>query len=337
MKKRSVSIFIGLVVSMAIVWGALALWFALPAADSVRIASAIGYAGIGVVGLAIVLFRGKSWLPLLPAGIALAAILAWIANLEPSNERTWKPDVARLSGAEINGDSVILRNIRSFKYREDGGFAEHWYDKTVDLRGLDRLDVIAVHWMGDDIAHIMVSFGFGEDQVAVSIEARKERGESYSTLGGFFRQYELYYVLADESDVIGLRTTYRKPPEDVYVFNVAARKENIKLLFLEYAKKINQLQTHPEFYNTGTTNCTTNIAMHVHTVNKDAKFDWRTLVSGHFPELIYEAGGMDTSMPYEDLRKLSLVNENARAADGAIDFSRRIRQGLPRRTKDVEN
>lgn len=319
-------------VAGATIWGALALWFALPGEENVRAASAIGYASLGVVGLAMVLFHRKSLLPLLPVGFAFAAILTWMATLEPSNERAWQPDVARLPGAEIDGDLVSVRNIRSFKYHEDGSFTEHWYDKTVDLRRLDRLDVIAVHWMGDDIAHIMVSFGFGDDQIAVSIEARKERGEDYSTLGGFFRQYELYYVLADESDVIGLRTTYRNPPEDVYVFNVAARKENIKLLFLEYAKKVNQLQIQPEFYNTGTTNCTTNIAMHVHTINRDAKFDWRALISGHFPELIYEAGGMDTSMPYADLRKISLVNEKARAADGTIDFSRRIREGLPQKT-----
>ena len=133
-----------------------------------------------------------------------------------------------------------------------------WETRTYNLSKLDSADIIAVYWAGKAIAHVMVSFGFeGKDYFAVSIETRKEKGESYSTLVGFFRQYELYYVVADERDVIGVRTTYRQPKEDVYVYRLRTPVKNIRRLFLDYVKTINDLRERPQFYNTLTTNCTT--------------------------------------------------------------------------------
>ena len=238
--------------------------------------------------------------------------------------------MARLPSAEMEGDLVTLRNVRGFEYRSAIDYTERWYDRTVDLRRLESLDLIAVYWMGDAIAHTMLSFGFaGEEPVTISIETRKERGEAYSALAGFFRRYELYYVVGDERDLIGLRTTYREPTEDVYLYRVHAPRENIRRLFLDYVAKINALHERPEFYNTGTTNCTTNIVTHVRAIREGVPLDWRMLLSGHFPELVYAYGALDQSLPFEALRRQSLVNERARAADGAPDFSRRIRDGLP--------
>jgi hypothetical protein len=154
-------------------------------------------------------------------------------------------------------------------------------------------------------------------------------GEAYSALAGFFRRYELTYVVADESDLIGLRTTYRDPPEDVYIYRVNAPREKIRALFLQYMAQINALSERPEFYNTATTNCTTNIVMHVQAIQPRVPLSWKMLLSGYFPELVYERGSLDQSLPFDDLRRRSLVNDRARAADGAADFSRRIREGLP--------
>jgi hypothetical protein len=268
-------------------------------------------------------------LPLLPFTIALMVLLVWWSTIEPSNDRAWQPDVARLPSAEIEGDLVTLRNVRSFEYRSAADYIEHWHDRTVDLRRLDSLDLVAVYWMGDAIAHTMLSFGFAGEPVTISIETRKEQGEEYSTLAGFFRRYELYYVVGDERDLIGLRTTYRQPPEDVYLYRVHAPEENIRRLFLEYVAKINQLHEQPEFYNTASTNCTTNIVTHVHALREDVPLDWRMLLSGYFPELVYAYRRLDQSLPFEALRRRSLINDRARAADGASDFSRRIRAGLP--------
>ncbi len=320
---------IGLLVIGAVAWGALALWFAFPAVDGLRAALALSFVLLGAGGLLSAVLRRRLVVPLLPVTVAFVVLLAWWSTIEASNDRIWQPDVAMLPSAEIEGDVITLRNIRSFTYRSESDYTPHWYDKTVDLRQLDTLDLIAVYWMGDAIAHTILSFGFAGDQVAISIETRKEQGEVYSTLGGLFRRYDLYYAVADESDLIGLRTNYREPPEDVYLYRVKAPQENIRRLFLQYLATINELNVRPEFYNTATTNCTTNIVTHIQAIRPQVPLSWKMLLSGYFPELVYERGSLDQSLPFEALRQQSYINERAQAAAGADDFSRRIREGLP--------
>ena len=320
---------IGLVVVGVAVWGALALWFAFPAVDGLRATLALGFVALGAGGLLTALLRRRLVVPLLPLAVAFVALLAWWSTIEASNDRAWQRDVAMLPSAEIEGDVVTLRNVRSFTYRSETDYNPQWYDKTVDLGQLDTLDLVAAYWMGDAIAHTILSFGFAGEQIAISIETRKEQSETYSTLAGFFRRYDLYYVVADESDLIGLRTSYRNPPEDVYLYRVKAPQENIRRLFLQYLSQINELKERPEFYNTATTNCTTNIVMHVQAVRPQVPLSWKMLLSGYFPELVYERGSLDQSLPFDALRRQSHINERARAANGADDFSRRIREGLP--------
>ncbi|HTF92986.1 MAG TPA: DUF4105 domain-containing protein, partial [Verrucomicrobiae bacterium] len=192
-------------------------------------------------------------------------------------------------------------------------------------------DIIAVYWAGKAIAHIMVSFGFaGKDYLSVSIETRKEKGESYSTLAGFFRQYELYYVVADERDVLRVRTTYRQPQEDVYVYRLRAPLKNVRSVFLDYVKAINELHEKPSFYNTLTTNCTTSILFHTRMNPESPPLSWKILVSGYVPDYLYELGRIDTSRPFAELEKMSRVNARAHAAEKDPAFSRRIREGLPK-------
>jgi hypothetical protein len=317
-----------LFVAMA-AWGGLALWFTLPLAAAPRAGLALAFAALGLGGLLALLRRRQTALPLLPFALTSVLVLAWWSTITPSNQRAWQPDVARLPSAEIEGELVTLRNLRSFDYRSATDYTERWYDKTVDLSELDSVDLIAVYWGSDDIAHTMASFGFAGEPVTISIETRKEQGEEYSTLAGFFRRYELYYVVADERDLVGLRTTYREPTEDVYLYRVHMPRENMRRLFLAYLAEINSLNERPEFYNTLTTNCTTNIVQHIRSFREDLPLSWKMLASGHFAELVYEYGALDQSLPFAELRRASLINERARAPNGAADFSRRIRAGLP--------
>ncbi len=319
---------VGLLAPGAAIWGALALWFALPGADGLRATLALSFVAFGAGSLVTVLVRRRLFVPLLPFAVSVAVLLAWWSTIEARNDRVWQRDVSMLPSAEIDGDDVTLRNIRNFSYRSEADYTPRWDEMTVDLRQLDTLDLIAVYWMGDAIAHTILSFGFAGQQIAISIETRKEQGETYSTLAGLFRQYELYYVVGDERDLIGLRTSHRSPPEDVYLYRVDVSRDNIRRLFLEYLAKINALHERPEFYNTATTNCTTNIVMHVRTFQENVPLSWKMLLSGYFPDLLYERGRLDQSLPYDALRQQSLINERARAADGADDFSYRIREGL---------
>jgi len=324
--------WVGALIVLAITgWGALALALVGPRGDKGRLvlAALYGMAGLAAV-VALVLHRGVRFaLPVF--AVALLAIGLWWSGLQPSNERDWQPEVARLAYATVDGDLVTVHNIRNFDYRTETDFTPAYYVRTYDLNKLDSADLVAVYWMGPAIAHLFLSFGFGDDHLAVSIEARKEKGEGYSSAKGFFRQYELYYVVADERDVIRVRTNYRKdPPEDVYVYPLRGPRENIRRLFLEYVRKMNALREHPEFYNTLTTNCTTAILMNTRVNPGSLPFSWKVLLSGYTPAYVYEAGRMDQSLSFEELKRRSLINAAAQAADQAPDFSRRIRAALPR-------
>ncbi len=319
---------VGLLATGAAIWGGLALWFALPGADGVRATLALGFVAFGVGSLLTTLVRRRLFVPLLPIAVGVAVLLAWWSTIEARNDRAWQRDVSMLPSAEIEGDVVTLRNVRNFSYRSETDYTPRWDEMTVDMRQLDTLDLIAVYWMGDAIAHTILSFGFAGEQIAISIEIRKEQGETYSTLAGLFRQYELYYVVGDERDLIGLRTNHRSPPEDAYLYRVNMPRDNIRRLFLQYLAKINALHERPEFYNTATTNCTTNIVMHVRGFQESVPLSWKMLLSGYFPDLVYERGKLDQSLPFDALRRQSHINERARAADGADDFSDRIREGL---------
>jgi hypothetical protein len=298
----------------------------------VRGALALGFAVAGLVALAALARPRWRWRGAIAFAGALAVVAGFWTTIRPSNERPWQPEVAVLADAAVDGERVTIRNVRNFDYRTETDFTPRYEDRTFDLRRLDRVDLVAVYWMGPAIAHLFLTFGFGDDHVAISIEARKERGEGYSSLGGFFRQYELVYVVADERDVIRLRTNYRKdPPEDVYLFRLRAPAEHGRRVFLDYMRAIHALHQRPRFYNTLTTNCTNVILVHAQVNPGHLPFSWRLLLSGYAPAYIWEAGRLDGSLPFEELKARSRVNAVAQAADQAPDFSRRIRAALPGR------
>ena len=261
--------------------------------------------------------------------LAFAVVLAWWFSIEPSNDREWVEETARLPRAVVDGDQVTVYNIRNFRYRSETDFDAVYYDKTFDLDKLDSVDFLATYWMGPAIAHVMISFGFGgEDYLAFSIEARKEQGEGYSTVKGFFRQYEQIHIAGDERDLIGLRTNFRDdPPEDVYRYRLPARPEVVRRFFLDYVDAINRQNDKPQFYNTLLSNCTTVVWAHAH-VNPDRlPFSWKVLASGYVPEYLYEHGRLDTSISFAELTRLGHVNPLAQAVGSDVDdFSQRIRR-----------
>ena len=295
-----------------------------------RTALAWAFAALGLITVGALAGRWARWpATAVFAGAFVVVLLVW-RSATPSNSRDWFPDVAVLPYATIDGDRVTVHNIRNFDYRTETDFTPAYYDRTFDLRKLDRVDLVAVYWMGPAIAHLFLAFGFGDEHLAISIEARKERTKPYGTVPGFFQQYELVYVVADERDVIRLRTNYRKsPPEDVYLFRVVGPAENGRRVFLDYLSDINEVRARPRFYNTLTTNCTTMILAHAAVNPGHVPYSWKVLLSGYAPEYAYERGRLDRSLPFEELRRRGHVNAAAREADKAPDFSRRIRVGVP--------
>ncbi len=259
---------------------------------------------------------------------AFAVVLVWWMLIPPSNSRNWQPDVALLPWAEIKGDRVTSHNIRNCDYRSETDYTVRHYDKTFDLAKLKSVDLALVYWGSPYIAHTMFSYGFeGDGIVCFSIETRKEIGEEYSAVKGFFKQYELTYVVADERDLIGLRTNYRG--EQVYLYRLKASPDLARKVFLSYLREVNSLKERPEWYNALTSNCTTNIRGHTAPYNPDARLDWRFIVNGFIDEMLYERKTVDTSLPFQELKKRSLINERAKGVDKSPEFSQLIRVGLP--------
>ena len=263
---------------------------------------------------------------------AFAAVLVYWFLMPPSNNRDWQPDLATLAWAQISGDKVTIHNIRNCDYRTETDFTVQHYDKTFDLAKLKGVDFFLVYWGSPKIAHTMMSFDFeGQGNVCFSIETRKEKKEEYSTVKGFFRQYEIIYIVADERDLVRLRTNYREKGkgEDVYLYRINVKPETARKVFLSYLGKVNRLKERPEWYNALTENCTTSIRQHTMPYNPNHRFDWRMIVNGYIDEMLYERGAVDRSMPFAELKKRSYINPRAQAADKDPNFSQLIRVGLP--------
>ena len=313
--------FAWLLVLWLTTWAAAALYFDLLSGSSLRTLAASGYA-IAMLGT-LLAFRGRGkGIAICVAGFAL--VLAWWLTLKPSNDRAWQPDVAQTAWAEISGDRVTIHNLRNCDYRTEGDYTPHWETRSFDLSQIRGMDIFITYWGSPWIAHPIVSFQFGDhDYIAMSIETRKEVGEHYSAVRGFFRYYELIYTVSDERDVVRLRTNYRHG-EETYLYHTRATPEHARAVFLNYLERVNRIRNRPEWYNALTNNCTTNIA----TLTGEPQWDWRILLNGRADQMIYERGDLATgNLPFAQLRKQALINPAAQAAGDAPDFSRRIREG----------
>jgi len=312
------------------VWATLAVYLGNSQSETVHLIFSAIVALIGLTAVVTLLFIPsiRNWL-LSIHGIVFLVVLLWWLNIQPSNDRNWQADVSKLPYASIESNLITVHDIRNFSYRSEFDYSPNYYDKTFDLNKLKGVDLFAVYWMGPAVAHIIMSFDFGENNhLAVSIETRKEEGEDYSNLKGFFRQYELMYIVADERDVIGLRTNYRQnPTEQVYRYRIKAPKEYVKRLFLGYIDNINKLYKKPVFYNSLLSNCTTSIWLQTRVVNPGhIPFSWKILLSGYVPEYLYESGRLNQQLSFAELRDNAYVNPLTQGQEISPLFSRIIRK-----------
>src|SRR5262245_2871909 len=324
--KKLLRVLLAVPVLLVTLWWALALYFAGPDPAWMRPALALLF-GAGTVAL-LVWLRPYRWaLGIWAAAVAL--LFFWWTTIQPSNDRDWQPDVARLPTAEIQGNKLTVHNVRNADYRSETDYTLRYEDRTYDLSRLTGLDLFMIYWGSPAIAHTIMSWQFeGSLPLAISIETRKQVGQEYSAVEGFFKQYEIIYVVADERDVVRLRTNYRG--EEVYLYRLKTPPPLARALLLDYVQSMNELAERPQFYNALTDNCTTTIRRHVKLVNPNAPpFDWRMIANGYGDELMYERGNVETRMPFPELKARSRVNTRAKAADQDPAFSFRIREGVP--------
>ena len=331
--RRVAAFALAAAIVLAAAWGAMALWFQLSGPGPLRVVVVLAWGLLGVAGLVACIRRREGrWRWALPAfGFALVALLAWWSTLTPSHERDWADEVARLLESEVDGSSVTLRNVRNFDWRTPQDYTPRWETREYDLDQLVSADLVMSYWMGPAIAHTLVSFGFADGQrVVFSLEIRKERGESFSALGGFFREFEQVLVAADENDIVRTRSNARG--EDVYLYRLNLPPETLRALFVGYLDAAAALRREPAFYNTLVSNCTTIIFELARRITPAIPLDYRLLLSGYFARYAYELGALVPGYSYEELKQRGYINPRARAlpadADSA-EFSRVIRQGVP--------
>ena len=316
-------IFLG--ITLAIAWAAAAIYIDGPASPLVAGVLCAGFVAAAFAALFLPADRMRG---AASCAALVAAVSVWWLLLEPSNDRAWQPDVARLASAEIDGDRVTLRNVRNFDYRSETDFTPRWEERSYDLSQLTGVDIYLCTWGSPWIAHTIMSWEFADgEHLAVSIETRKENGEDYSAVLGFFRQFEIYYVVADERDVVRVRTNFRG--DECRLYRLKSGPEAARAVLLDYLEEINRLAKAPSWYNAATHNCTTTIRHHVQNVGDGSPWDWRILLNGRLDEMGWERGTIDNSLPFEQLREVSEINPRAKQAGDAPNFSELIRVGLP--------
>jgi hypothetical protein len=308
----------------ATLWASGAIYFDLPIAW-LQTPLALVY-GATIITLLIAIKRRG--LALAAGATAFLLVLIWWLTLSPTNDSNWQPDVAQKAWADIQGDEVTLHNVRNCDYRTEIDYTPHWETRSVRISQITGIDLAIDYWGSPWIAHPIVSFQFADaPPLCFSIETRKKLGQTYSTIGGLYRQFELIYIVADERDVIRVRTNYRK--EDIYLYRTTISPAHARERFLEYIHSLNALRDKPRWYNAITTNCTTSIRTQ-HPPNERLPWDWRILLNGKGDELLYERHLIVTGgLPFTELKSRSLIDTRARAANDSPDFSQLIRIGLP--------
>lgn len=310
-----------LVAAATVAWVASALHFqiALPA----RLALYAGLAGLGVAILWWTV-QGR-WGRVRAAVLGLVAVSAlWWGSLAPRDDRSWRPEVARGVTAEISGRTATLRNVRDFDWITEEAAAERWVTRRVDLDAVTSVDLFLSVWDSPDIAHTLVSFGFADGQhIVFSSEIRKEAGEEFSSLGGFFRKFELVLIAAEERDIIRLRTDVRK--EQVSVYPITLDPAARRVLFLSFLDLGNDLARAPRWYNTLTANCTTvpyELARHL---SDRVVLDPRVILSGRLPGYLHELGVLRPDLPLPAILARARLGPLGPAIPDGAAFSRRLR------------
>ena len=311
---------LALAVMSVSIWRMLAIWHQVepPFTWPSLAAAAAAALAILVVG------RRRRLSPWLLLVLEVFIIAVWWSSITPLNDRNWAADVAHGVTGEISGSQVTLRNVRNFEWRSAEDFMPRWATRRYDLNEIGQVDLISSVWANPAIAHTLISFGFSDGRHLVfSAEIRREEHESFSEIGGFFREFELVMIAAEENDIVRLRTNIRK--EEVSLFPLEVTPEQARALFLSYLGKANELAAEPRFYHTITTNCTTVIFQLAQLLEPRIPTDWRILFSGYLPDYLHDLGVIRTDRPLQELKREAVISDIARQTSSLADYSRTIR------------
>jgi hypothetical protein len=310
--------------ALALTWATLAIYYSNLPWPGLRIALAIVFAAFTIWAIWFSHRRRMSVM----AALLFVGVVAWWIAIPPSHDRPWRQEVAVMPRAIIDGDNVHFTGVRDFDYRSRSDFTVRYQEQDVQLSHLTGLDFYVAYFAEGPVGHTFVSFIFDNaEPLSISIETRPEVGEGFAPVASLFKQFELIYVVGSERDLVGVRTNHRHEP--VYLYRLNTSAESARRLFLVYMNRINELADTPEFYHLLTNSCTINIVRYANAAGRVGHLDIRHVLNGLADSYLYRSGRVDTTLPFDELRRRSRINEAAQAADGASDFSQRIRAALP--------
>ena len=314
--------------ALLVAWATLAIYYSNLPWAGLRIVLAGAFAAFSLWALWLSRQRRMSALFI----VLFLCVVAWWISISPSHDREWRPEVAVMPRAFIDGDRVRITGVRNFDYRSRDDFDVHYEERIVQLSHLTGLDFFVSYWSEGFVAHTFVSFIFDNaPPLSISIETRPEVGEGFDPVASLFKQFELIYVVGDERDLVRVRTSYRG--ESVYLYRLNSSPDNVRRLLMIYLARINELADKPEWYHLLTNSCTINIVRYANAAGRAGRFNIRHLLNGLIDSYLYHSGRVDTTLPFDELRRRSLINAAAQAADDAADFSDRIRASLPTVTR----
>jgi hypothetical protein len=305
-------------------WATLAIYYSNLPWSGLRLGLAAAFAAFAIWAL------GLSGQRRMPAAFAVLflGVVGWWISIAPSHDRPWRPEVAVMPRAVIDGDRVRITGVRNFDYRSRNDFTVRYEEREVRLSRLAALDFYVSYFAAGPVGHTFLSFIFEDaPPLSISIETRPEVGESFAPVASMFKQFELIYVVGDERDLVGVRTNHRR--EAVYLYRLNTSPEDARRLLLVYLERINELADRAEFYHLLSNSCTINIIRYANAAGRVGRLDIRHVFNGLIDSYLYGSGRVDTVLPFDELRRRSLINETAQAAGPTPDFSRRIRASLP--------
>jgi hypothetical protein len=325
--RTAAAVLTTLIIIFPAIWGGFALWYQIPGGQSFRGLCVVLWGAFSFAML-IALWQGRITLGVIAFTVALVGLLLWWTRLTPTNDHDWADDVAQITTGAVDGARVTLHNVRNFDWRSQTDYTQRWEARSYDLDRLRTVDMIMSYWDRPAIAHMLISFGFEAGaQVVFSVEIRRQKNQAFSEIGGFFKEFELSIIAADERDVVRLRTNVRG--EDDYLYRLQLSQQAMRLLFLGYVGEANSLVDSPRFYNTITVNCTTLVYQMMKRIVGRLPLDYRLLFSGYLPEYVYRVGGLDRRYSLEELRERGRITERAKKSDRNESFSADIRRGIP--------
>ena len=305
-------------------WATLAIYYSNLPWPWLRLVLAGVFASFAIWAL----FLSRHRLMSPAAFVLFLGVVTWWVSIAPSHDRNWRPEVAVMPRAIIDGDRVRITGVRNFDYRSTNDFAVRYEEREVQLSHLTALDFYVSYWSEGPVGHTFLSFIFDNvPPLSISIETRPEVGQGFAPIASLFKQFELIYVVGEERDLVRVRTNYRR--ETVYLYRLNTSADDARRLLLIYLKRINELADRPEFYHLLTNSCTINIVRYANAAGREGRFDFRHLFNGLIDSYLYHSGRVNTTLPYDELRRRSEINDAAQAADAAPDFSQRIRFSLP--------